>query len=222
MPTPQPKDRIPALKKALANYGPKEKAPMRALAVLYGVTPARFSTLIKTRFANFPKATRVNDKTDQYPAREALESMIAYAIGMKKGNLPAGRRAARVNKEVAAQVAAEPEAPEPMTPSELDRLASALTRTFNLQKQMGLVVKRDEVKAMARGAFSIFSHEVMSIPGYLDPNGQLEIKMRTAMEHKCREILAKVHGLMAAYLEQYDDGPGASPAVEPTGRHRSN
>lgn len=214
MPTPIPKDRMPTLKAALAKYKPTDKESMRALAKLYDVAPSRFSTLIKERFPDFPEAERI-DRADWYPARAAIESMLAYMVAQKRGaKSSAGRKAAAIRGAASSKVANEDPDDEPMTPAELDKLASAMTRAFNLRKAMGLVVDRDKAKAQMRAAFSIFSHEVMSLPNVLDPNGLLAPRERRALEQKCREILTKVHGAMGDLLDL--NGEAGTSSTAPT------
>lgn len=224
MPTPIPTTRIPTLKAALAKYKAGEQESMRALAKLYGVAASRFTTLIKDRFEGFPEAERI-DRADWYPAREAIEAMIAYTVALKKGGRStAGKRAAAIRGATSRKVAVaqeEDEGPEAMTPTELDRMASAMTRVFNLKKAMGEFVKRDEVKRSMRSAFSIFTHEVMAMPNLIDPNGQLPARDRQALEQKCREILTKVHGEMGTLLDLSHEDDQRVPAASSTPeRHR--
>ena len=169
MPTPIDPKRLPGLKAALDGFGDDDRASQRQLADLYGVANSRFSTLTKTRFPDFPPAERHDDKTFWYPARAAIASMIAYMENTGAAKKAAARRHSEIMGRVAGTAAATPvpvaaqAEPQPLSASELDRLASAQTRMWKLKKDQGFYTLTSEVRRIARGVNSMLTREIMNI-----------------------------------------------------------
>ncbi len=208
MPTPIDPLRLPGLKKALAEFSDGDRASQRQLADLYGVAPSRFTTLVKTRFPDFPPAERRDDKTHWYEARPAVTSMIRYMEDSARGKAAqASRHSAvmgRVQETRAEAASAEPEV-QPLTATELDRLASAQTRIWRLKKEQGLYVLATEVQRIARGVNAMLTREVMNLVNELDPNGEMRPLERQRLTAKCREVVLKMHDLLGRYLEDDED-----------------
>lgn len=196
MPTPIDPKRLPSLRAALETFGPDDMAAQKDLAKLYGVANSRFTTLIKERFENFPPAERHGDKTHWYNARQAIESMIAYLTksGRKKRQ-EAARAAAVMGRATEAAEAAEPEAeaPPPMGPAELDRMASAATRIWRLAIEKKEYVLVAHVRQQIRAMLGVIKREITGLPSVIDPNGDLPPLMRAELERRCREALVKIH-----------------------------
>lgn len=205
MPTPIDPKRLPSLKAALGQFGPDDTIQHKDLAALYGVTPARLTTLIKNRFEKFPPADRHGDKTHWYPARAAIESMIAYMEGSgKKKRAAAARAAAVMGAATEAAAAAEPEAEEPipMGPVELDRLASASTRIWRLAVEQKKYVPATKLRHWARATFELVKREVQAIPHAIDPNGELPPLHKARLEAHCRELLVQMEDELADLLKE--------------------
>lgn len=203
MPTPIDPKRLPALKAALEQFGADDTIQHKDLATLYGVTPARLTTLIKHRFENFPPADRHGDKTHWYPARAAIMVMIAYLEGSGKKKRAAAARAAAVMgraTEAAESAAAEEEELPPMGPVELDRMASAATRIWRLDIEKKKYVLVALVRHEIRGMLSIVKREVSGLPSVIDPNGELPPLMRQRLEARSRLALTKIYDGLSALL----------------------
>lgn len=221
VPTPIDPQRLPGLKKALAEFGEQDRASQKQLAELYGVAPSRFSTLTKTRFPDFPDGEKHSDKTLWYPARAAVASMIRYMEDTARGKAVQAKRHSavmgRVEETRAEVAAAEPEV-QPLTAAELDRLASAQTRIWRLKKEQGMYVLASEVQRIARGVNAMLTREVMNLVNELDPNGELKPLDRQRLTNKCREIVLKMHDLLGRFLEDDDDaGRTGGAAIARTG-----
>jgi hypothetical protein len=205
MPTPIDPKRLPSLKAALDTFGDDDKVGHKDLAKLYGVTPARLTTLIHTRFESFPEPERHGDKSHWYLARPALLSMIAYLQGAGKAKRQVAARAAAVMGRAAGAAAdAEPEEeePKPMGPVELDRLASAATRIWRLGVEQKKFVPADTLRHWARGTFELVKREVSSIPHAIDPNGELPALHRARLNSTCRELLLNLTDKLEALLKE--------------------
>jgi len=206
MPTPLDPKRVPTLKAALDRFQPDELVPQRELATIYGVSPARFSSLIKTRFEGFPPGERRGDKTNWFPAHAALKIMIAYADG--KGNAKQ-EQARKVRDFLSAKEDAAPVQPVLLTPAELDKLASAETRAFQLAKMKGDVIPRSQVRETAQGIYQRLARFMASLPHEIDPNGQLNPKIRADLEKRCNATHSAFYEDLKNFLEASDDDDDA-------------
>lgn len=210
MPTPIDPKRLPRLKAALKKFGPEDMAPQQALAEIYGVSNARFTTLARERFEGFPEPERRGDKTHWFPAARAIEAMIAYTEGRGASKAAAASKAAEIMHNVKAAEesaptraapAAAPAAAAPPTekerpvlgPAELDRLANAALRTFRLAQEKKQFVRADQVRSIVRTMFSEIQRSVSSIPMEIDPNGELPPLMRGRLEQSCNAILDRIY-----------------------------
>lgn len=208
MPTPIDPKRLPALKAALEQFGADDTIQHKDLATLYGVTPARLTTLIKNRFENFPPAERHGDKTHWYAARPAIMVMISYLEGSgKKKRAAAARAAAVMGRATEAAEAAPPDQEElpPMGPVELDRMASAATRIWRLQVEQGKYILTSLVRQEIRGMLAIVKREISGLPSVIDPNGELPPLMRERMVKRCREALNKIYEQLRTLLGDDED-----------------
>jgi len=222
MPTPIPSERLPGLKAALDQFGEGETASQQQLAEIYGVTNARMSTLIKERFVGFPPvAERREDKTNHFPARAAIAVMIRYIEDAKRGKKARKARQGAVMQEVATAKEAAADQPEPLTAAELDRLASAQTKLFRLAREKGMYTPTADVTRMVRDTNALFTRELMNLANEIDPNGELPAAQRKRLVDKSRQIIAKMHDAVAAYLKGDDDAEYASPARPGAGDERA-
>jgi hypothetical protein len=213
VPTPIDPQRLPGLKKALASFEDSDRASHRQLAELYGVAPSRFTSLIKSRFPDFPVAERRDDKTHWYAARAAVQSMIRYMEDSARGKQAQAQRHTAVMTGVAEareDAAAAPVEVQPLTATELDRMASAQLKTWRLKKEQGLYVLASEVQRIARGLNSMLTREVMNLVNELDPNGEMKPLARQRLTNRCREMVLKMHDMLGRYLEDEDDVRSAS------------
>jgi hypothetical protein len=196
MPTPIDPKRLPQLKAALKSFGPGEKAPQQELAKIYGVSNARLTTLIHERFENFPPPERHEDKTHWYEAARAIESMIAYHTGRGARKRAAAKRVAAVLGEASAeagQAKAEVDDDPPMTPAEIDKLASAATRTFRLEQEKRNFIRIEIARGYVRSLFNTVQRGVSSLPLEVDPNGELPVLARARLEAAVRDSMVRIH-----------------------------
>lgn len=199
MPTPIDPKRLPRLRAALKRFKPGEMVPQQDLAKLYGVSNARLTTLIHQRFEQFPSAERHGDKTHWYEAAPAIQAMIAYLTASTKSRRAAAQRAARVLGEVQSEAKQEAETEEftPPTPAELDKLASAATRTFRLEQEKGMFLRKAHATAFIRDLFNTVQRHVSALPLEIDPNGELPPLHRARLESATRDAMVRIHGSVA-------------------------
>lgn len=219
MPTPIPKERLPGLRAALKQFQPGEDAAQQQLAEIYGVTNARMTTLIKTRFENFPPAKRHEDKTHWYEAIPALQAMIAYieGHGAKKRAAGARHRAILTGGVQPAKQQAQDEADaEPLGPGDLLRLAQTQNQVFKLKKEQGKLLDADQQAKMVREVVIFLTRELGGLAHALDPHGRLPVELRAQLHAKAREI---VNGLNERLGKLIDDveGRSGSPSGSGTG-----
>jgi hypothetical protein len=203
MPTPIDPKRLPTLRAALKRFKPGEKVPQQNLAKIYGVTNARFTTLAKQRFENFPPAERHEDKTHWYEAVPAIQSMIAYLTNAGAKKRASARRAAAILGEASeeAQTTPEPQELPPPTPAELDKLASAETRTFRLEQEKKQFVRADVARAFIRDLFNAVQRQVGGLATEIDPNGELPPEHRQRLESSVRFAMVKIHETVKAIVD---------------------
>lgn len=205
MPTPIDPKRLPALKAAKRRFKPGDMLPQQELAKIYGVSNARLTTLIHQRFGSFPPAERHGDKTHWYEALPALDAMIAYLTGNEQRKHDAGRRVAAVLAQApATEAPADREDPAPPTAAELDKLASAQTRSFRLLQEKKQFVRVDAHRHVVRELFTTTQRSVTSLPMEIDPNGELPPLHRERLETAVRDAMLKIHASVAAVLEVPD------------------
>lgn len=221
MPTPTDPKRLPRLKAALKRFGDDDRISHKDAAKLYGVAPARFTTLIKARFPEFPAAERHEDKTHWYAARAAAQSMIAYCQGAGAKAQAANARANVILNRVAEDVAAAPPPPPepvvmPMSAAEIDRMASAETRIWRLAKEKGQYVPRADVEALAQRFLSALPRGIMQFPSRVDPNGTLPPNIRKSLERSCRDLTLELHEILADFVksDEYDADPRSSEPIQ--------
>ncbi|MES2903255.1 MAG: hypothetical protein V4696_03635 [Pseudomonadota bacterium] len=216
MPTPIDPKKLPGLRATLKRFKPGEMLPQKELATIYGVTNARFTTLIHERFENFPPPERHNDKTHWYEARPAIESMIAYLSGQGAKKRASAVRAAEVmgavKRETAGRTKKDPEPDEEplMTPAEIDKLASGQTRVFRLAQEKREFVRAALVTHIVRLLFTTVQRSVSSIPAAVDPNGELPPLHRARLESAVRDMMVLIHGTVKDVLADDDVVAGVS------------
>lgn len=229
MPTPIDPARLPGLKQAFAAHKDDDWLSQQQLADIYGVSPARLSTLIKSRFETFPPFERRDDKTHWYPARAAIRAMIAYLESTSDQKLAQAARHSAImsgvvaTKEVATAEAAAPApvAPPPMSATELDKLASAQTKIWRLAQEQGRYIERAKVEAITRAVLQIITREITNLPTTMDPNGELPITQKAALAKRARSIVIKANTAMAELLGEEDAGSDGGSTGTGTGTRRN-
>lgn len=211
MPTPIDPKRLPTLRAAVKKFKPGEKVPQQQLAKIYGVTNARFTTLVHQRFDDFPPPERHGDKTHWYEAIPALNAMIAYMTSNTRRKRAAADRAAEIlgDAPTRAEPAGEPapSAPaesQPLSPAELDRLASAETRTFRLQQEKRQFVRADVARGIIRSLFTTVQRSVSALALEIDPNGELPPMHRARLEAAVRDSMVKIHASVKSLVDEPD------------------
>lgn len=204
MPTPIDPKRLPTLRAARKRFKPGERVPQKELAKIYGVSNARLTTLIKERFEDFGAAERHEDKTHWYEAVKAIDSMIAYHTGRGAKRRESAARVARVLGEAAAEVKETPPAKDdypPPTPAELDKLASAETRTFRLEQEKRQFVRADVARSFIRDLFNTVQRQVSGLATAIDPNGELPPLHRQRLEQSVRDAMVRIHGSVKSLVD---------------------
>lgn len=200
MPTPIDPKRLPRLRAARKKFEPGEKAPQQELAKIYGVSNARLTTLIHQRFGSFPTPERHGDKTHWYDAIAAVDAMIAYLAGTEQRKVAAAKRIAQaMGYDSAADEPAPPgpETPAVLTPAEIDKLASAATRTFRLEQEKRQFIRIELARGFVRSLFNTVQRRVSSLPMEIDPNGELPPLHRQRLEAAVRDAMVGIHGSVA-------------------------
>lgn len=219
MPTPIDPKRLPRLRAALKGFGDADMLPQKEIAAIYGVTNARFTTLVHERFENFPAPERRGDKTHWYAARASIEAMIAYLQGTGAKKQAAAARAAAVMSGAAsdpipvkiapakAKRGQPPPEPEPellMSPAEIDKLASAQTRMFRLDQEKRLFVRADLARGLIRTLFTTVQRGVAALPTEVDPNGELPPLHRARLEAAVRAAQSRIFDAVKSQIEDED------------------
>lgn len=212
MPTPVDPKRLPRLKAALKRFKPGEKIAQKGLADIYGVTNARWTALAHERFEGLPPPERHGDKTHWYEARPAIEAMIRYCEGAGATKRAAAARTAAVLGDARAEAAAaEPDGKTvEFTPAEVDRLASAQTRTFRLQQEKKQFVPVGSHQHVVRRIFITVQRAISAFPTEADPNGDLPPMIRQRLEQAARDALTRLHGEVGEVLTLEDDAARAA------------
>lgn len=204
MPTPIDPKRLPTLRAARKRFKAGEKIPQKDLAAIYGVTNARFTTLAHERFENFPPAERHEDRTHWYEAIPAIDSMISYMTGRGTKKRAAAVRAAQIlgdSKDEAATAKPPAEESPLPTPADIDKLASAATRTFRLEQEKRQFVRADVARGFIRSLFNTVQRRVTGLPMEIDPNGELPPLMRQRLDQAVREAMVGIHQSVGALVD---------------------
>ena len=211
MPTPIDPKKLPRLRSQLKRFKDGDKLPPRELAKIYEVTNARFTTLVKERFPNFPPAERQGDKTHWYEVVPAIQSMIGYMEGKTRQSGRSAQIAASIMGKAPANDAAPEGTPKPTpepavevpqlpTAAELDKIASAATKVFRLEIEKREFVRVSAVRAEISDLFTLMQRFLSGLSSDVDPHGELPPKLREDFELAIRKAQLKLHKQVAHHL----------------------
>ena len=198
---PQDAKRVKDLRAALRRAGPEDVLALEEVALIWGVSKARFVT-VRNQIAAFPdarpapKGLGLQPNAIVYPARVALEAMLEYA---QRHETAAKAKAART-QAILGRARAADESIAMHTPNELAALNRTMIEMENREREQRLYIPVAEVQAVAADVFSEISDFVGGFTNKLDPHGVLAPDLRKRMDEVGREALLSFHRRMRDML----------------------
>lgn len=194
--------RLNDLRAALKRAKPNDLLSLEDVALLWGTSKSRFVT-VRDQMATFPtsipapKDMGLAPRAYVYPARAAIEAMIAHAT-----------RHEDIDRAKAARTAAilgERRAGGDETPlhrvNELQTLNRMAAEIEERERAQGEYVPRADVAAVAGEVFSEISEFFGILSNKLDPHGELAAELRARIDALGREALLRFHARMKDMLE---------------------
>lgn len=193
--------RVSDLKAALKRARPGALLSLDDLALLWGTSKARFVTTRNT-IAGFPdpmpapKEMRLAPKAYVYPARPAIQAMLAYANRHQDlDRAKAERTAAMMGERRCVDSAPLHRISELQT---INRMMAEIEERERLQ---GEYVPATDVAAVAGEIFSEVSETFASLSNKVDPHGEFPAELRLRMDEQGRAALLRLHRRMKDMLE---------------------
>lgn len=207
--------RISDLRAALKRSKADALLSLEDVALLWGTAKSRFVT-VRNQIADFPapipapKAMGLPPKAYAYPARPAIEAMLAYAN--RHDDLD------RAKAERTALILGQRRGRDDQTPLHkvnelqvLNRLAAELEAR---ERAQGEYVASADVASVAGEVFSEISDFFATLSNKIDPHGELPPEVRKLVDDLGSSALLRLHGRMKDMLD--------SDAVTETNRDQAD
>lgn len=186
--------RLNDLRVALKRAKPNDLLSLDDVALLWGTSKSRFVTQ-REQMANFPapapapKEMGLAPRAYVYPARAAIEAMIAYANRHEDlDKAKAARTAAMLGQRRGAIDAA------PLhNVNELQTVNRLAAEIEERERTQGLYIPVADVAAVAGELFSELSEFVSELANRIDPHGALPPGVRLLIADQGKEALLLIH-----------------------------
>jgi hypothetical protein len=208
------------LKRAIKRAKPDDLLTLEGLASVWGVVKTRFVNVKNdiTMTIGFPQHQPGPNNTHLYPAKPALEQMLAYET--RNDELSSARQARQAQilgaGRKGSKAASTSDLHTPRELIDLNRIAADLEAR---EREQGLYIPASDVAATTGEVFSQLSEFCGNLANNVDPNGQLPPDVRERIDKGGATALIKFHaqlkGLMNADAVNQSD-------QRPTGRARQS
>jgi hypothetical protein len=201
------------LKRAIKRAKPDDLLTLEGMASVWGVVKTRFVNVKNdiTMTIGFPAHQPGPNNTHLYPAKAALEKMLAYET--RNDKMSAARQARQAQILGASRKGNKASgASELHTPRELIDLNRIAADVEAREREQGLYIPAAEVSATTGEVFSELSDFCGNLANNVDPNGQLPPDVRERIDKGGAAALIKFHaqlkGLMNAdAVNQHNQRP---------------
>lgn len=200
--------RISDLRAALKRAKPDKLLSLDEVSLLWGTSKARFVT-VRNSMTGFPdpmpapKEMRLAPKAFVYPARKAIDAMLAHAT--RHDDLD------RAKAERTAAMMGERRAADSAMPlhriNELQTINRMMAEMEERERQQGAYISANDVAAIAGEIFSEISEFFATLSNKIDPHGTVAADQRTRIDELARAALLRFHSRMKDMLEA-DAVPG--------------
>jgi phage terminase Nu1 subunit (DNA packaging protein) len=192
---------------ALKSFKKREHITIEDLALLWGVTKARFVNL-RGQIADFPLPIGKDGNALLYEARPAIESLLRYE---SRNDTATAARSSKVARILGASA---PDEESALPASEMLALARARAEVQKQQKEQGTLVTFAEVQEVAAEVFGEISNVLGKLSDSVDPNGKLPATVRAILDDLGKDLLLRSYNRMNDMLSDDVDGhpPGATKA----------
>ncbi len=195
---------------ALKRAKPGDHLTLQDIALVWGVTKQRFVT-VRNQMADFPDPLPGQGNVYIYPAKQALEAMLAHETRHDDAARARQKRTALILGHVARGRAAEDIGA--YTPNDLSTLARLAADTEQRERDQGLYVPVAEVAALAGEIFGEISEFMGGLANMVDPHGLLPPSTRAQIDSGGSEALLGLHRRMKDML---------SPDAKPRGNRTAS
>ena len=204
--------RLLDLKAALKAAKPRDRVTLDDCAALWGVVKARFVTVSKN-FPNWPDKVAVEGNKHLFPAKKAIQSMIAYLERHQKNEK---HRASELQQMIGQTDQMADQISGNWTIAELAKVNQVAAELDQRQRDQGLYIPIDDVQRTVGLVFSEISETLSDLSTLVDPHGLLEASTRAMLNENAHKLLLASHAKLKALLSP-DVGrePNPKPAKKP-------
>lgn len=194
--------RISDLKAALKRAGVDSLLSLDDLALIWGTAKSRFVT-VRNQIPGFPdpilapKEMRLPPKAFAYPARAAIEAMLAFANRHEDADRAKAERTAAI---LGQRRDGTDQAPLHRV-NELQVLNRLAAEIEEREREQGLYIPRGDVAAIAGDVFSELSDFFATLSNKIDPHGELPPEVRDKVDELGSAELLRLHARMKDMLE---------------------
>jgi hypothetical protein len=196
---------------------PKDVLALNELALLWGVSKARFVTQMKnmTGFPDpqpAPKGMGLPANSHVYAAQGAIDAMLAFANRHEASSKAKANRAAAIiggSRQVA-------EAASLHSPNDLRVLSRLAMETEEREREQGKYVAAAEVSQSVGDIFSMISDFCAGLPNKIDPHGELPPKARETAREGAADLQLQLYQRVKHLL-----APDAAPEGNRDTSHRA-
>lgn len=204
--------RLVDLKAALKRVKKGQTISLADCAGLWGVTRPRFVQK-RAEMAGFPDMVERQGNAHLYPARDAIEAMIAHIDRHQRANKS---KASRLGALIGSDQMAEHIAGG-FSIAELARANQLSAELEQRQRDQGLFVPVVDVQRTIGMVFSEISEFMSNLSNLIDPHGnRFTPALRAAVDAASHEQLLRVHGQLKGMLSpDVEPSPTRKPARKP-------
>lgn len=188
--------RLTDLKVALKAAKPKDALTLEDCAALWGVTKARFVTVAKN-FPKWPDKVGQEGNKHLFPAKKAIQSMIAYLERHQKNEQ---KRTSELQEMIGGADQMAETFAGGWSIAELAKANQLAAELEQRQRDQGLYVPIAEVQQVIGSVFSELSEALSDLANVVDPHGRLPAETRALVNSHSHEHLLSIHGKLKGML----------------------
>lgn len=187
------------LKAALKQFRKGQTITLEDLALLWGVTKARFIN-IRATIADFPDPIGKQGNAILYEARAVLDCLLRHETRNDRAESSKSKKIARILGG-----SGETTEDDPLPATEMLALARAGAEVDKRLREQGLLVKFSDVQEIAQEVFGEISAFLSKLSDTIDPNGKMPTTVRSLIDASGKDALLRIYNRLNDMLTDNAD-----------------
>lgn len=194
------------LDRALKAFKKGENTTLEEMALLWGVTKARFIN-VRSMIADFPEPVGKQGNVHLYPAKETISALIRHE---KRNDEATGAKANKIARILG--VAEVDESAAGISASEALQLSRARADILKRKRELGELVPFGQVQQVLAEVFGEISQTLGKLSDNVDPNGRLPGTVRMLLDGLGKDLLLRTYARLTDMLPNDADSHPARTA----------